>query len=199
MTNADALRVIAMLTAYFRQDLSDETAALWSNELLRYDVRDGIEAAKLLGAHRKFMPSLAEFVEGIRECVRDRDATRPALVETFNAMAPEEVKAALRPYWDKVGADREASARVREAADRGDTEAKIAAAREVARRKIEGTTVVTEGRERPAAVPEDERVTTTACGARAGTQLVLDVDRKTWVCPNCGSPVTEGCDWRRAV
>lgn len=199
MKESEAVRVVTMLAGYWGKEVPDEMVLLWSNELVRYDNRDAIEAAQLLGAHRRFMPSLAEFVEGVREVMRDRDMATPALVESFIAMAPDEVKAALRPYWDKVGADREASARVREAADRGDTEAKIAAAREVARRKIEGTTVVTEGRERPAAVPEDERVTTTACGARAGTQLVLDVDRKTWVCPNCGSPVTEGCDWRRAV
>ena len=72
MTKPEALRLVAMLTAYFRQELSDETAALWANEIQTHTLEDGMEATQLLGSHMRFMPSLMGFVQGIRECYRDR-------------------------------------------------------------------------------------------------------------------------------
>lgn len=68
MTEPEALRLVAMLTSYFRQELSDETAMLWAHELVAYEIRDGMEAAQILGTAGRFMPSLAEFVDAIRDC-----------------------------------------------------------------------------------------------------------------------------------
>lgn len=65
MTNAETLRVIAVLTAYFRQELSDETAVLWAQELTDYEVVDGLEAARYCGTSNRFMPSLREFTDAI--------------------------------------------------------------------------------------------------------------------------------------
>lgn len=72
MTDADALRVVAVLTSYFRQELSDETAVLWARSLRPYEVEDAQEAAVVLGQGLRFMPALAEFVIAVQECRTDR-------------------------------------------------------------------------------------------------------------------------------
>lgn len=83
MTKPDALRLIAALAAYWRADVPDETAALWANTLVEYEVGDGLEAAELLGRSGRFFPSLRDFVDTIRDCrnTRLRNESRPALPE----------------------------------------------------------------------------------------------------------------------
>jgi hypothetical protein len=57
-----------MLAAYFPgRTMAEETSQLWEREILGYDQRDGINAARELGSMSKFMPSLAEFVDAVRE------------------------------------------------------------------------------------------------------------------------------------
>lgn len=72
MTDAESLRLVAMLTSYFRQELSDETAVLWARELRSFEPVDGMEAAQILGTMGRFMPSLAEFVDAVRDCRNQR-------------------------------------------------------------------------------------------------------------------------------
>lgn len=79
MTSAEALRVIAMLTAYFRQELSDETAALWAQEIRPENAADGIEAARVLATTQRFLPTLADFRAQVIDCRNER-LVREALV-----------------------------------------------------------------------------------------------------------------------
>lgn len=73
MKPSEAARLVAVLAAYWPgTDVRDETAQLWENELLPFEITDGMEAARLFGRSGMFMPSLAEFLDGIRECRNDR-------------------------------------------------------------------------------------------------------------------------------
>lgn len=72
MTHPEAIRLVAMLAAYWRTDVPDETAALWANRLIEFETQDGMEAAHIIGGSGRFFPSLADFVDTIRECRRDR-------------------------------------------------------------------------------------------------------------------------------
>ena len=72
MTDGEALRIVAMLTSYFRQELSDQTAALWAQEIRHYEVEDALEATEILGTHLRFMPSLADFSATIADCRNTR-------------------------------------------------------------------------------------------------------------------------------
>lgn len=83
MRDSDAIRACAVLFAYFpRKDASDippETLKLWAKEIVPYDLGDALEASETLGTMGRFMPSLAEFVDTIRDCrnarmVRDQKA-----------------------------------------------------------------------------------------------------------------------------
>lgn len=86
MTQPEALRIVAMLTAYHRQELSNETALLWAQEIVEFELEDAMEATRLLGIAVKFMPSLATFIEAIRECRNERRAkegNRPMLQQPY--------------------------------------------------------------------------------------------------------------------
>lgn len=72
MTNAEALQLVAVLTAYYRQELADETAMLWARELTEFQIEDGMEAAHILGISGRFMPPLVDFLDTIRDCRNDR-------------------------------------------------------------------------------------------------------------------------------
>lgn len=72
MTNAEALQLVAVLTAYYRQEIADETAMLWARELTSFEVEDGMEAAHILGTSGRFLPPLADYLDTIRECRNDR-------------------------------------------------------------------------------------------------------------------------------
>lgn len=73
MTLSEAARLVHMFKQFWPSaSMPKETAALWAHEIQRYDPMDVAEAAGLLGESRQWMPSLAEFIEGIKECRRDR-------------------------------------------------------------------------------------------------------------------------------
>lgn len=67
MTHDEAVELIAVLASYFRQEVSDETAVLWSRELVPFDLQDGLEAAEIFGKAQKFMPDLATLLAYIRD------------------------------------------------------------------------------------------------------------------------------------
>lgn len=68
MKESDAARVVSMLAAYFPgKDITDETAVLWERQVAEFEQQDAVAAAESLGTMGRFMPSLAEFVDAIRE------------------------------------------------------------------------------------------------------------------------------------
>lgn len=72
MRESEAVRVTTALGAYFGRDLPEDQLALWARELTPYGIEDGLEAARLLGSASRFMPSLREFIDAIREVRSDR-------------------------------------------------------------------------------------------------------------------------------
>jgi hypothetical protein len=76
MTQAEAIRLVAVLAASFRQDVTDETAVLWANDLIPFELTDGLEAADITRKTSVFMPSLAEFLAIMRDCRNSRLETR---------------------------------------------------------------------------------------------------------------------------
>lgn len=67
MTNAEALRVVAMFAAYFRQELSDETAVLWAKEMVPFELADAMEAARVLGLVGGFNFTISALVDATRD------------------------------------------------------------------------------------------------------------------------------------
>lgn len=82
MTQPEALRLVGMLFGYFpsAKELSKETVALWANDLLAYEVVDGMEAAHTFGTMNRYPPSLADYIEGIKDERQHRLAQTPALL-----------------------------------------------------------------------------------------------------------------------
>jgi len=73
MNETEARQAIGVLTAYYpRDEVPASTVAAWSAALADYDVRDAIGAANVLGADRRFLPSLAEWLVEVRAVRRDR-------------------------------------------------------------------------------------------------------------------------------
>lgn len=72
MTSAEAVRLIAMLGAYYSREIGEDTAGLWAQSLVEFEVQDGMEAVHILGAGGRFLPSLADLTDTIRECRNDR-------------------------------------------------------------------------------------------------------------------------------
>lgn len=68
MNQGEAIRVVAMLAAGFRQDVTDETAVLWARDLVPFDLTDALEAADIARQTSVFMPSAMEFVALVRDC-----------------------------------------------------------------------------------------------------------------------------------
>lgn len=68
MRESEAARVVSMLAAYFPgRKMADETQQLWEREVAAYELEDASEAARALGAFSQYMPSLAGFLDAIRE------------------------------------------------------------------------------------------------------------------------------------
>ena len=68
MNQGEAIRVVAMLAAGFRQDVTDETGVLWARDLVPFDLTDALEAADIARQTSVFMPSAMEFVALVRDC-----------------------------------------------------------------------------------------------------------------------------------
>ena len=56
MTDAEALRLVAFLAAYFNQELAEETAALWAVELVRFPQEVGAQAVQEVCRGLQWMP-----------------------------------------------------------------------------------------------------------------------------------------------
>ena len=79
MTTADAIRLVRMLAAAFRQEVPEETAVQWAADLTEYELSDGLEAVELARQTQVYMPSLAELRSFIRDIRNTRVVMRPAL------------------------------------------------------------------------------------------------------------------------
>jgi hypothetical protein len=62
MEHSQALEVMTVLADYYGKEMSESQATLWGVELLAFDERDAMAAARVAGTFYKFMPSLAEFI-----------------------------------------------------------------------------------------------------------------------------------------
>lgn len=81
MKVSTAVRCVAMLAAYFpAKPMSQETTAVWANELQGFDERDAVVAVRQIGTTARFLPSLADLIAEVREVERHRKASEvPAL------------------------------------------------------------------------------------------------------------------------
>jgi hypothetical protein len=77
MTPAESVRLVAMLGAYFGREIDAETAALWTQTLVGFELVDGMDAVQLLGATSRRFPTLADLSDTIREFRADRLKSLP--------------------------------------------------------------------------------------------------------------------------
>ena len=100
MKASEATRLVDMLSAYWPSaEMPDETAVLWSRELLPHDAEDVMEAIEIIGPRRQWMPSLAELMGVVRECRTDRLAQQArALPAKHDALSFAEFLN-LNPEW----------------------------------------------------------------------------------------------------
>jgi hypothetical protein len=56
VTQTEALRLVGMLSAAFRTQVSEETGILWARQLMPYALADGLEAVDILAKGTAFMP-----------------------------------------------------------------------------------------------------------------------------------------------
>ena len=201
MIDIDAVRmaehpyraVLGYLQAYFPTPaIPPSSVALWAADLERYDLDVVAEAVETLG-HFGVGGRPLQFadIDGMCDDVfRTRlRLRRPALTPgEFVEAAPEEVATIIRGYWDRVGGERRALAAARNARESGDPEARVEAARRLAAARIEAESEREPSHPRAVPAPGGMR---TACGADAGSHAV-EV-HGVWCCPNCGSPIDEGC------
>jgi hypothetical protein len=198
--------VLALLVAAFPQarPLPPESEMLWVRELTLEDstFQDGIAGVEALAREVAFFPSLAQLLraaydarlERVNREVEQRRALGMRDVDEFIGMAPEEVRQALEPYWDKFGGRERQELRV--AVERGDPEAKIEAGRRVAQAMIEAEADnAAEGQLKP--LPRQGIVGRSACGTEWGTLGEWDKKLRLYVCPNCRSPIKDGCTTRK--
>lgn len=205
MDNVQAKAIMALATAYFPVPaLSPSTETAWADALLVLDHAAALTAVRDLGRHgmphgRPFhISELVMRTEAVqREANQARinyDGGRDALVDIVPA-SEEEKRMILATYWERVGVDREALARVTHAARNGGD--KIEAARVLARRQIEqAASPFAEGQEQPIRVMDPPQALRSACGTPAGTEGVRNAEG-VWVCPTCASPIAKGCAPRR--
>lgn len=106
MTVAEAIRLVAVLGASFRQDVSEETAVLWAQDLVPYDLTDGVEAADIARRTSIYMPSVAEFLALVRDCRNTRVAER-----ALPAQSSGQEGVSFRDWWETQ--DEEMQARFR--------------------------------------------------------------------------------------
>jgi hypothetical protein len=80
MRESEAIRVVSMLGAAFNRDLGEDTMVLWARSLTDCEMVDAVEAIEVAMQAGRFLPSLAELLDLIRDCrnTRLKNAT-PAL------------------------------------------------------------------------------------------------------------------------
>jgi hypothetical protein len=110
MTQAEALRLVAMLASEFRTEVSDETGILWARQLMPFDIQDGLEAVDILAKGTAFMPQgpkpLLDLIKDIR-ITRLRQRELPAMTRgvpfsEWLSTQPEEVIEKCRTLFPKL-------------------------------------------------------------------------------------------------
>ena len=203
-----ATAIVGMAVAYYpSRDRPDSTLVAWRHSLMDVEHEHALAAVHEIG--RNGIPTqyrgqpfhISMVVRRAEELRRQGGQSREIIdrrraLEATTPATDDERVAIIARWWDKIGDERASRARIRAAGRRGDRQAKIEAARVLAQQLIErdeGSSPRLKA-ERPPREPDDERVMTTACGARAGAPTIERNGVR--VCANCKSPVTEGCDWR---
>jgi hypothetical protein len=79
MKESEAIRVVSMLGAAFNRDLGEDTIVLWARGIMDEDVEDALEAVEVAARSGKFVPSLKEFQDYVRDCriTRHTHSQRP--------------------------------------------------------------------------------------------------------------------------
>lgn len=204
MEQPQAEAVIALLQSYFPvPELPPSSVATWSDALAEYSYEVGVAGAHRLGRGR-VRRGIVELAELLAECdVVWREAWERAKTERraeitdvvqgeFAELDDEKSRRVLADYFATVGGDAVARLRLTRAAQLGDTEAKIAAARQVALAQIEAeSNPVAEGQAKPLRDSIPPHLRRSACGAEFGTPSVIR--NGVAVCPNCSAPISEGC------
>ena len=76
MTDAEALRLVAFLAAYFNTELAEETAALWAVELVRFPQEVGTQAVQEVCRGLQWMPHNINPVVNQAISIRSRQERR---------------------------------------------------------------------------------------------------------------------------
>lgn len=206
MIESEATKVLAVLVAAFptARPLPPESAQLWIRELVLEDVsyQDGLAAVANIAREVAFFPSLAQLLrassdvrlERLQRESDERRALGAGSLDEMIALAPDEVREALMPYWEKFGG--RAAQELRVAAERGDPDAKLEAGQRVAQAMIDES-ADNEAEGRLKRLPKPGVIGRTSCGVAWGTQGDWDEQLGTWVCPNCQSPIKDGCNSSR--
>jgi hypothetical protein len=79
VTDPEAVRVLAMLAAYFGRPLPQETTALWVASIRGYALEDGLQAVQDLGRSARRMPALAELLTALGDAFQSHASPHPAL------------------------------------------------------------------------------------------------------------------------
>jgi hypothetical protein len=109
VTQTEALRLVGMLSAAFRTQVSEETGILWARQLMPYELEDGLEAVDILAKGTAFMPQgpkpLLDLIKDIRANRFRQVALPPGRGVPFSewlATQPEEVIGKCRTLFPKL-------------------------------------------------------------------------------------------------
>jgi hypothetical protein len=205
---SEATRVLALLQAAYpnAKPLPEETVRLWVHDLMaeNYDYADGLVAVEDVRRHLAFFPSLKELLDACYDArterfdreTNERRALGSGALDELMVVAPDDVRERLMPYWEKF-TGREAQ-ELRIAVESDDPLAKLEAGRRVAAAMIdENADNAAEGQLKP--LPPPQVVGRTACGIAWGELAEWDEQLGVYVCPNCRSPIKDGCSTRQVT
>lgn len=207
MDEIQAQACVGLLQAYYPAiEFPASTVRTWREALLVHDHAIALRAVHVVGKAQLGRPveigdvlKVAEEIWAEEFQLQSLSSTREELELEAEAIVPasaEEARSILGEYWEGIGEDRKAVARMAHGRAHGDTELTVDAARRLAAQKIEAEALrrtAEIGAERPPTDPDPVEVVRSACGTRAGSRLRYDDATEKWVCPGCGSPVDEGC------
>lgn len=206
MDDTQAKAVLGICLALFPvPEVPPSTQRAWAALLLDADHESCLAAAKELGRsgtprgvpfHISMVLERAEVLWREQYRLQQHEVTEQDAEIMLHTDDAERARI-LRRYWDNVGHERRAHAELVDAVGRHDPDARIDAARDRAAQLIEqGPASPAERAERPSRHNDPPAVLRTACGAPAGTYGVPGPGG-VLVCPQCRSPISEGCLPRR--
>lgn len=207
MEDREALLMVARIMAIWpTPELPHSTQNHWAKALLDYDVltvKTAIDRVAKTPLGRPVQladitsAADAEWAEtfALQADQRTREQ-RQAELEDVTPASPEETRSILAGFFERFGHGSR-SVRLARARDAGDVQGKVEAGRELARRQIAAAEhPLPDGGLTPRRPGPGVEVLATACGAAPGTEGVK-IDG-VWCCPNCRSPIREGCVRPRA-